>query len=73
MGTACTEGFGSSFCGSNVEDAGNDEDVESNNAEKWDKDVHNSKNENQQFIDISIRACKLHEGKKIMEIMVDHI
>ena len=40
MGTASTEGFRPALTGANTEDAGNDEDVGSNNSQHWDTDVY---------------------------------
>ena len=43
MGTASTEGFGPALLGVNVEDAGDDEDVGSNNDQHWNKDIQCNK------------------------------
>ena len=67
MVTAGAEGFGSSFHGLDVEDAGKDETIR----EKDDIDAHH--NENYQLIDMSTCAEELEKKEHVTEKKVNDI
>ena len=62
MGTAGAEGFGSSFHGLDVEDAGKDETIRDKDGETGHNDIDAHHNEKYQLIDVGTCAGELRRG-----------
>ena len=73
MGTAGAKGFGSSFHGLDVEDAGKDETIRDKDGETGHNDIDAHHNENYQFIDLGTCAGELEKREHITEKMVDDV
>ena len=71
MGTTGAEGFGSSFHGFDMEDAGEDETIRRKDGETGHNDIGAHHNENYQITDVDTCARELEQRKDITEIMVD--
>ena len=71
MGTAGADGFGPALCGTDVEDAGENETIRDKDGETGHNDVGAHHNENYQITDVDTCARELEQRKDITEIMVD--
>lgn len=70
MRTAGAEGFESALSGFDTEDANYDEDVRTEDGQGWNKNVKSTEIQEENLIDESIGAGKLHQWEKITEIMI---
>ena len=59
MGAACAEGFGPVLRGTNVEDAGDDEDVGAEDGQDGDEDIKCTETQNYHLIDVSTGTGEL--------------
>ena len=73
MRTTGAEGFGSDFCGLDVEDVGKDETIRDKDCETGCNDIDAHHNEHFQFIDIGTCAGELEQRKDVTEIMDDGV
>ena len=73
MRTTGAEGFGSDFCGLDVEDVRKDETIRDKDCETGCNDIDAHHNEHFQFIDIGTCAGELEQRKDVTEIMDDGV
>lgn len=73
MGTAGTEGFGSTFSGANVKNAGKNETIRDKNGNNRHPNANGHNNKDHQQIDVRAVAGELKEGKDVTHIMIDTV
>ena len=73
MGTTGAEGFGSSFHGFDMEDAGEDETIKDKDGETGHNDIDAYYNKHFQLTDVGTCAGELEQREDVTEIMVDGV